>query len=44
VDVQPRDFLFVAAGDEHRFVEFTEDFSTWVLFYGPEGGEAKMKY
>ena len=33
------DFLFVAAGVEHRFENFTDDFSTWVLFYGPEGGE-----
>lgn len=31
--------LFVAAGVEHRFEEFTDDFSTWVIFYGPEGGE-----
>jgi len=33
------DLLFVPAGVEHRFVEFSEDFMTWVLFYGPEGGE-----
>jgi mannose-6-phosphate isomerase-like protein (cupin superfamily) len=32
--------LFAAAGVEHRFEEFTEDFVTWVFFYGPEGGEA----
>jgi mannose-6-phosphate isomerase-like protein (cupin superfamily) len=31
--------LFVPAGVEHRFVDFTDDFSTWVFFYGPEGGE-----
>ena len=31
--------LFVAAGVEHRFEDFSEDFSTWVIFYGPEGGE-----
>ncbi|MEM8848253.1 MAG: cupin domain-containing protein [Bacteroidota bacterium] len=35
----PGDFLFVPAGVEHRFENFTEDFATWVLFYGPEGGE-----
>ncbi len=35
------DILFVAAGEEHRFVEFTDDFATWVFFYGPEGGEAE---
>ncbi|HMQ49266.1 MAG TPA: cupin domain-containing protein [Saprospiraceae bacterium] len=33
------DFLFVPAGVVHRFVDFTADFATWVLFYGPEGGE-----
>lgn len=31
--------LFVPAGVEHRFEAFSEDFSTWVFFYGPEGGE-----
>lgn len=31
--------LFVAAGVEHRFEDFSDDFATWVLFYGPEGGE-----
>ncbi|MEO6133063.1 MAG: cupin domain-containing protein [Saprospiraceae bacterium] len=34
------DFFFVAAGVEHRFVGFSEDFSTWVIFYGRIGGEA----
>ena len=37
----PGDFLFVPAGVEHRFENFSDDFSTWVLFYGPEGGERK---
>jgi mannose-6-phosphate isomerase-like protein (cupin superfamily) len=36
---KPGDFLFVPAGVEHRFVDFTEDFATWVIFYGPVGGE-----
>ena len=35
----PGDFLFVPAGVVHRFEDFSEDFVTWVLFYGPEGGE-----
>jgi mannose-6-phosphate isomerase-like protein (cupin superfamily) len=35
----PGDLLFVAAGMTHRFEDFTDDFSTWVVFYGPEGGE-----
>ena len=33
------DFLFVPAGVEHRFLEFSEDFKTWVIFYGKMGGE-----
>jgi mannose-6-phosphate isomerase-like protein (cupin superfamily) len=37
----PSDLLFVAAGLEHRFENFSEDLAVWVLFYGPEGGEAK---
>ncbi len=39
VNFGPGDFLFVPAGVEHRFENFTDDFATWVLFYGPEGGE-----
>ena len=39
VPFEPGDALFVAAGVEHRFVDFTDDFDTWVMFYGPEGGE-----
>ncbi len=35
----PGDFLFVAAGDVHRFENFSDDLSVWVIFYGPEGGE-----
>jgi mannose-6-phosphate isomerase-like protein (cupin superfamily) len=35
----PGDLIFVAAGIEHRFEDFTDDFATWVIFYGPEGGE-----
>ena len=33
------DVLFVPAGIEHRFEDFSEDFATWVIFYGPDGGE-----
>lgn len=35
----PGDVLFVAAGTVHRFEEFSDDFATWVVFWGPEGGE-----
>ena len=37
------DALFVAAGVEHRFENFTDDLAVWVLFYGPEGGEAAVE-
>lgn len=37
----PGDFLFVPAGVEHRFVNFANDLVVWVIFYGPEGGEAR---
>ena len=33
------DAFFVAAGVAHRFENFTPDFATWVVFYGPQGGE-----
>ena len=36
----PGDFLFVPAGVAHRFENFTDDLVVWVIFYGPEGGEA----
>jgi mannose-6-phosphate isomerase-like protein (cupin superfamily) len=35
----PGDVLFVPAGIEHQFENFTDDFATWVIFYGPKGGE-----
>jgi mannose-6-phosphate isomerase-like protein (cupin superfamily) len=34
------DALFAPAGAVHRFENFTRDFATWVVFYGPVGGEA----
>ena len=36
----PSDALFVAAHEVHRFEDFTPDFATWVVFYGPVGGES----
>jgi mannose-6-phosphate isomerase-like protein (cupin superfamily) len=36
---EPGTVLFAAAGVEHRFADFSEDFATWVFFYGPDGGE-----
>jgi mannose-6-phosphate isomerase-like protein (cupin superfamily) len=35
----PGDFLFVPAGLPHRFTGFGDTMSTWVMFYGPNGGE-----
>lgn len=39
VSFKSGDVIFVPAGMEHRFENFTEDFATWVIFYGKEGGE-----
>lgn len=36
---EPGDVFFVSAGTEHRFEHFSADFATWVVFYGPQGGE-----
>jgi len=33
------DVFFVPAGIGHRFENFTDDFATWVIFYGPTAGE-----
>jgi mannose-6-phosphate isomerase-like protein (cupin superfamily) len=35
----PGDALFVPAGVEHRFEDFSDDLELWVVFYGPDGGE-----
>ena len=39
-DFATGDVLFVPAGVAHRFENFTDDLVVWVVFYGPEGGEA----
>ncbi|WP_284944347.1 cupin domain-containing protein [Acidisoma cladoniae] len=33
------DAIFVPAGDAHHFRDMSEDFVTWVIFWGPKGGE-----
>lgn len=38
-EIGPGDALFVAAGIDHRFEDFTDDLTVWVVFYGPQGGE-----
>ena len=35
----PGTALFVPAGVPHRFERFTPNFATWVVFWGPPGGE-----
>ena len=37
--VEPGTFIFVAAGQVHRFEDFSEDFAVWVFFFGPKRGE-----
>ena len=40
--VRSGSFIFVPAGQEHRFEQFTANFAVWVFFYGPEGGESHL--
>jgi mannose-6-phosphate isomerase-like protein (cupin superfamily) len=36
---KPGTVHFVPAGIDHHFETFTADFATWVVFWGPKGGE-----
>jgi mannose-6-phosphate isomerase-like protein (cupin superfamily) len=36
---QPGDLMFIAAGTDHHFEDFTDDLAVWVVFFGPPGGE-----
>ena len=38
-DAGAGDAFFVAAGAAHHFENFSNDFVTWVVFYGPQEGE-----
>ena len=40
IPVEAGSFLFVPAGQPHRFEQFSSDFAVWVAFYGPKGGES----
>ena len=40
VPFAPGDFICVLAGMPHRFRDFGRSMTCWVMFYGPEGGEA----
>lgn len=44
IPFQAGDVLFVPAGMLHRFEQFSDDFQTWVIFWGPRGGEAMSQY
>ena len=33
------DVMFIAAGTEHHFEDFSDDLAVWVMFFGPSGGE-----
>ena len=39
INCKSGDVLFVPAGMKHHFEDFSSDFATWVIFYGPDGGE-----
>lgn len=39
VRLGPGDVALVEAGAAHRFEDFSDDFETWVVFWGPPGGE-----
>ena len=39
--IGPGDLMFAAAHTPHGYDQFSEDFSVWVVFYGPQGGESK---
>ncbi len=43
IDFQAGDVLFVKANEPHRFKTFSPDFQTWVVFWGPDGGESPVK-
>ena len=38
-NIGPGDVIFVEAGAEHRFEEFSDDFAVYAVFWGPVGGE-----
>lgn len=40
----PGDLIFVEAGADHRFSDFSPDFTCWAIFWGPTGGEGTPGY
>jgi mannose-6-phosphate isomerase-like protein (cupin superfamily) len=43
IDCKAGDVLFVPAGMDHRFEKFSDDFASWVIFYGQPGGEQESE-
>ena len=43
ISCKKNDILFVPARMEHYFENFSDDFATWVIVYGPDGGEANNR-
>jgi mannose-6-phosphate isomerase-like protein (cupin superfamily) len=39
--IEAGDALFVPAGVDHRFENFSEDLAVWAIFWGPKGEEVK---
>lgn len=37
----PGDVIYVAAGKEHRFTEFSDDLAAWVVFFGDKAPAIK---
>lgn len=37
------DILFVAAGVDHHYEDFSDDLALWRVFYGVAGGEAPVR-
>ena len=35
----PGDVLFVKAGEDHHFENFSDDLALWAIFWGQKGGE-----
>ncbi len=44
VDVGPGSVIFVAAGEEHRFTDVTEDLALLVIFAPAEGSRAVVSF
>jgi mannose-6-phosphate isomerase-like protein (cupin superfamily) len=42
VTVSAGDALFVPATMKHRFEEMSDDFETWVVFWGEKGGKVSI--